>query len=221
MLTQDQPVNVTSNRLVYKGRPAPTYTGNAMLWQEQDDRSRGHDPVDDKTGNLDRVRQRDDCVHVRGNRREDRGKPRRQTTGKADTFVYDDAKRLATYTGKAHINGPQGNVTGDKIELFLKPERSTSWNAPKPTAPRLGRRSARGSGSRTGDHLTYTAADEHYLMIGTPVELIEEKNGTCTLTVGHDGDVQPRNRQRAASMGSGTFPSTPSTLEACPPELKR
>ena len=37
----------------------------------------------------------------------------------ADELLYDDAKHQATYTGNAHMSGPDGDVTADKIELFL------------------------------------------------------------------------------------------------------
>ena len=36
-------------------------------------------------------------------------------------FQYEEAERRATYTGDAHVNGPQGDMTAAKIELYLKP----------------------------------------------------------------------------------------------------
>ena len=36
--------------------------------------------------------------------------------------MYDDAKRLATYTGKAHMIGAEGDRHGEKLELYLKPD---------------------------------------------------------------------------------------------------
>ena len=91
----------------------------------------GHDEVDgdtivvdDKTGNLTargNVRTDDDARRRRSEDEADAS--RRETTATARHFVYDDAKRLATYTGptaQAHLIGAQGDVTAKSIELFLK-----------------------------------------------------------------------------------------------------
>ena len=47
-----------------------------------------------------------------------------ESTATADMLVYEDGKRLATYTtgpsAKAHLFGTQGDLTGDTIKLFLK-----------------------------------------------------------------------------------------------------
>ena len=45
---------------------------------------------------------------------------RRARRATPSTFVYEDAKRLATYTGKAHLVGPTGDSPAEQIELFLK-----------------------------------------------------------------------------------------------------
>ena len=41
------------------------------------------------------------------------------TLGKAQDFKYEEATRRATYTGSAHLSGPQGDLTAEKIELYL------------------------------------------------------------------------------------------------------
>ena len=38
----------------------------------------------------------------------------------ANSFKYEDNERRATYTGDAHLNGPEGDMTARKIELYLK-----------------------------------------------------------------------------------------------------
>ena len=98
-----------------------------------------------------------------------------ETIGTADNFVYEDAKRLATYTStgtvQAHLVGPTGDLTGNRIDLFLKED-----------ANELERLEADGDvttieTNRTGHgrHLTYTAADETYVLVGTPVEVVAKE----------------------------------------------
>ena len=49
------------------------------------------------------------------------GKEKVNSVGTSKTFAYVDAARRATYTGEAHITGPQGDLTSPRVELFLKP----------------------------------------------------------------------------------------------------
>ncbi len=181
VLKANQDVNITANRLQYEGAASrAVYSGNAMLWQD-DAASEGEvatikgDTItlDDKTGNLE----------VNGNAVTDYmldetdaktgQKKRTRTLGQAKTFVFDDKRRLGTYTGNAQLEGAQGNLTAHKIEIFLKAgtnevERLEAYAQGTDVRIKEGKR-------RTyGTHLTYTAADDKYLMIGTPVEVIEE-----------------------------------------------
>ena len=97
--------------------------------------------------------------------------------------MYDEARRLATYTGKAHLIGPEGDVTAEKLELFLvkdanELERAEGYGANGAVIVKEGQRVA------TGARLTYTAKDEKYLMTGTPVEAVEIAKDDCKKSVG-------------------------------------
>jgi lipopolysaccharide export system protein LptA len=218
MFAQDKEANVTSNRLEYT-KTGATYTGNARLWQDKTTINGATILLEEKSGNLTASGGAttffvfEEADAKTGTRR------LVNSTGKAETFVYNDAKRLATYTGKAQIDGSQGNVTGDRIELFLKPkvnelERAEAYGKNRGVVVREGQRLAK------GDHLTYTSVDENYVMTGRPVEVTEEKDGTCTLTVGNRVTFS-RASETARVEGDGTFPHTMKTLPACPAELKR
>jgi len=184
MLKSDQPVTVTSNRLEYDGAAGhAVYTGNARLWQTDTKVNGDTIIVDDKTGNLEartNVRTEmllDDVDATTGAR-----KPT-QSIGEADAFVYDDAKRLATYTGKAHLVGSEGDVTAEKLELFLvsganELERAEGYGANGTVIVKEGTRVA------TGARLTYTAKDGRYLMTGTPVVAVENVAPDCKRSVG-------------------------------------
>ncbi len=184
LLKEDQPVTVTSNRLEYDGAAGhAVYSGNARLWQTDTKVNGDTIIVDDNTGNLEaRVRVRTemtlDDVDPKTNARK-----ATRSIGESDAFFYDDAKRLATYTGKAHLVGAEGDVTAEKLELFLvqganELERAEGYGTNGAVIVKESGRVA------TGARLTYTAKDERYLMTGTPVEAVENSPPDCKKSVG-------------------------------------
>ena len=184
MLKGDQPVTVTSNRLEYDGAAGhAVYSGNARLWQGDTKVNGDTIVVDDKTGNLEaRTNVRTEMTLEELDQKTGVRK-KTPSIGEADNFLYDDAKRLATYTGKAHMIGSEGDVTAEKLELFLvsganELERAEGYGANGGVVVKEGARVA------TGARLTYTAKDERYLMTGTPVEAVENTPPDCKKSVG-------------------------------------
>lgn len=223
VLSGDEPVNVTSNRLNYKGKGTPAeYSGNVTMWQGNDRTIKAPAiAIDDESGNLRATGGVTTSFPIQDANAKGGEKKPQLTIGNSETFTYDDAKRLATYTGKSRISGPQGDVSGDRIELFLKEganelERAEAYGPNGVVQVREANRLA------TGSHLTYTAADDRYLMIGTPVEIVEEKKGTCTRTIGTSVTFN-RATERVTIDGSmsGGIPMQMETLKACPPGLGR
>ena len=98
--------------------------------------------------------------------------------------MYEDAKRLATYTtgptAKAHIVGPQGDLTADTIQLFLKAKQNELERAEADVNVVVieGQRKAK------GEHLTYTSSEETYVMKGNPLEVDRRAPGECSPTLG-------------------------------------
>ena len=106
-----------------------------------------------------------------------------ETIGTADNFVYEDAKRLATYTTtgtvQAHLVGPTGDLTGNRIDLFLKQG-----------ANELERLEADGEvttieTNRTahGRHLDLHRRRQTYVLVGTPVEVVAKEPNSCKQTL--------------------------------------
>ena len=101
------------------------YTGAARLTQPGGTELQADTiEIDDASGNLKaqvkvRTRMMMDDVDPKTKQRTST-----ETIGTADNFVYEDAKRLATYTStgtvQAHLVGPTGDLTGKRIDLFLK-----------------------------------------------------------------------------------------------------
>jgi lipopolysaccharide export system protein LptA len=183
ILQDDEPVNVTANRLEYDGEAGTgTYTGDARLFQGNTHIQAQVIVLDDRTGNLtarERVRT---VMFFEETNQKTKQVELVQTTATGDTLVYTDATRVATYTtgptAKAHIVGTQGDVTADKIDLFLKPgstelERAVSEGN---VVVREGPRTAHGA------HLVYTPADETYVMTGQPVRIEERLPEGCRIT---------------------------------------
>jgi len=185
ILKQDQPVTITSNRLEYDGAAGHAiYSGNSRLWQGETTKINGDTIiVDDKTGNLEaRVNVRTEMMLDEVDPKTNARKATR-STGQSDAFVYDDAKRVATYTGHAHLLGSEGDVTAEKLELFLASganelERAEGYGANGTVIVKEGGRVA------TGARLTYTTKTQTYLMTGTPVEAVETSPEGCKKSVG-------------------------------------
>jgi lipopolysaccharide export system protein LptA len=176
IMKQDQPVNVTSKQLDYDGAAGvATYTGAARLWQDQTQIQGDTIVVDDRSGNLTARGHVSSVMFFDEVDSKTQKKQSVQTTATADQLVYDDAKRLATYTAgptaKAHMVGTQGDVTAEQIQLFLKPGGGEIDRAEADRSVVV-KESFR---TVSGQHLVYTPVDQTYVMTGAPVEIEEKK----------------------------------------------
>jgi lipopolysaccharide export system protein LptA len=179
MLTREEPVNVTAAKLAYDGDAGrATYTGGARLWQGETTIQGDLLELDDKAGNL----------VVKGHARsrlllEATGKDAKKadTLARGDHLLYDNAARKATYEGHADVRGPQGDVSADRIELFLD-ESGRALDHAEAYANVTARFD--GGQRATGERLTYLAAGERYTMTGTPVRILEKVGEGCRETIG-------------------------------------
>jgi lipopolysaccharide export system protein LptA len=135
-------------------------------------------------------------------------KERVRSIGTAEDFSYEESWRRATYIGDAHLSGPQGDMTANKIELYLKPsgdelDRAEAYE--KLTLREQNRKT-------TGLRMTYTTADESYVVTGQPVAIVDEcgretKGRKLTFvkatdTVVVDGGGQVRTQTKSAGKCS-------------------
>ncbi len=200
IMKQDQPVNVTSKQLDYDGAAGvATYTGAARLWQDQTQIQGDTIVVDDRSGNLTSRGHVSSVMFFDETDSKTQKKQPVQTIATADQLVYDDAKRLATYTSgptaKAHMVGTQGDVTAEQIQLFLKPGGGEIDRA------EADRSVVVKENIRTviGQHLVYTPADQTYVMTGAPVE-IEEKKTANECSVSYATEVTFRRDAESTIM---------------------
>ena len=227
LLKQDQPVSVKSNRLDYDGASSQaTYEGNATLWQDDTTIKADRIVVDDKTGNLRAttsvrttmaLTQADNKKPAAGTAAAAKPaapKPAVEpTTIVAEELLYEDAKHRATYTGSAHMSGPNGDVTGDKIELFLA-EQGGQLERAEADGSVVSRQDNRRA---YGKHLTYVAKDDLYTMTGTPVKIYEQTPTNCRITEGTTL-VFDRTLSTTTASGNSTTRQHTRTEPVCPPE---
>jgi lipopolysaccharide export system protein LptA len=193
-----------------------------MLWQENGSRISGDSILlNDKTGNLTaRTTVRTTMMLTDEDPKTKVRKPT-ETHASGDMLVYDDAKRLATYTsaapGTARLTNIQGDMKGNRIDLFLKE-----------SGGELERIEADGTVSvkldtlyATGKHLVYKTIDDTYVLTGDPVVGIQkDSQGACKQT---DGNKMTYRRKEDSLLVEGlsglvNFRSKP--LDACPAEFR-
>jgi LPS export ABC transporter protein LptC len=211
MLKADKPVNITAGDLDYDGTLSKaTYQGKPKLWQGDTTIQGDELTIDNKSGDL----------HVAGSPAATRTmleqgdktdktktkKERVRSIGTSKDFKYEESSHRATYTGDAHLSGPQGDMTADKIELYLKPSGDEIDRAEAYGAMTLREQNR----TTTGERLTYTTSNETYLITGLPVTILDEcgrptEGQTLTFvqatdTVNIDGGDEIRTRTK----GGGT-----------------
>lgn len=223
LMKQDEPVNGVSRELVYTGgeNPSIELTGAVILVQGEKNETqiKGEKiSIDGKTGNLLATGSVISQMVVQDVNPTTKVRETTQSTGYAQQMQYDDALRQVTYTTKAHVIGPQGDLTGETIVLTFGEngqdiERlEASGEVTMKEVDRI----------TTGDQLTYIAAKEEYTVVGkgrlvrmlrTTAEGCKRSEGnTLTFTRGTDTlllEGKPDTRTQTAGDTS------------CPPPLKR
>ena len=220
MLKQDQQVNVTSNRLDYDGVSEATYSGSAMLWQEKSRIAGETIVMNDRTGNLTARGTVSSTMMLQDEDPKTKVRKLTETKARADMLVYDDAKRLATYTATgatpATLKTVQGDMSGKRIDLYLKEggnelERA---EADDNVAVRLETLFA------TARHLVYTAATDTYVLTGDPVISIKkDEQGACKETRGNTVTYERATDRTSVTATTGIATET-KPLPACPAELR-
>jgi LPS export ABC transporter protein LptC len=217
MLKQDQPVIVVADALDYDGAHAKgVYTGAARLVQSDTTIKSETLVIDDKTGDLTASGGVITTTMLEGTAKAGSREPGRDadkdkkvnrapSVATSKDFKYEDVERRLTYTGDAHMNGPEGDMKAAKIELYLKPSGDELERAEAYDALTL-REQER---TTTGSRLTYTTADEKYVVTGAPVTIVDqcerETTGkTLTFIKATDSIVIDGNQQiRTQTKGGG------------------
>lgn len=209
LLKDSEPVNVTANELAFEEDAGKgVYKGKAVLFQGTTSIKADTITLDDKQGDLIASGNVVSVLPIAG--KTEKGSSS-TSTGKAAEFQFQDAKRLAVFNKEAQLDGVQGNLHADRIELRLGPKDNT-----------LERLDAEGKAVRvvlekreaTGTQLTYLPVGEEYRLVGSPVKFVESCRETTgrTLTFFRASDrivVDGNQEQRTQSKGNPNCPEPP------------
>ena len=218
MLKQDQPVQVLAAALDYDGATAlAVYRGAARLFQGDTSIKGDTITIDNKAGNMaasggvttttvletsTSTKPAKDAKDAKNPEATDadtkdaKTKERSPSVATSRDLKYEDATRRLTYTGNAHMSGPDGDMTASRIELYLKPsgdelERAEAYD----------NLTLRGQNRETkGSKMIYTTANETYVITGTPVKIVDQCKRetigrTLTFNKGTDSVVVDGNSQ--------------------------
>ena len=167
LMKQDQPVSGVSSKLNYTGGESGSIEliGSVMLVQgeKSETQIKGEKiTIDGKTGNLLAEGSVISQMFVQDTNPTTKERETTRSTGSGQQMQYDDATRRLTYTTKAHVIGPQGDLTAETIIISLGAngqdiERlEASGNV---THTEIDRRTI-------GDELTYDAMKGEFVVTG-------------------------------------------------------
>lgn len=170
LLSENEPVLVTAEKFafdeqsgggVYSGKPAVLFQAKSGTQIKGDSIT-----INEKVGTLTALGNVVTTLPIAG-KKEDGGTG--TSLARAGEFQFDDAKRRAVFVKQAQLDGVQGNVRADRIELFLAPRDNTleRLEGDGTVTALVEKRTA------TGQKLTYHPSDEKYVLAGTPVRLVQ------------------------------------------------
>jgi LPS export ABC transporter protein LptC len=212
MLKQDQPVQVLADALDYDGGTAlAVYRGAARLFQGDTSIKGETIAIDNKAGNMTAsggvttttvlttstsTKDAKDAETKDADARDAKTKDRTPSVATARDLKYEDATRRLTYTGTAHMSGPEGDMTASRIELYLKPSGDELDRAEAYDNLTLREQNRETRGSK----MIYTTANETYVITGTPVKIVDQCKRetigrTLTFNKGTDSVVVDGNSQ--------------------------
>jgi lipopolysaccharide export system protein LptA len=211
LLGDKDPVNVLSTSLSYdEPKKTAEYTGQARLFQGATSINADKLTLDETKGDLTATGKVVTNLEIR-NKQAEAGVKSKPTIGRAESFNYADDTRMATYTTGAQFDGDQGHLSAGKLELQL----AKSENA-------LDKLDAQGAVTAivdkrtvTGTHLTYSPADDKYVVVGAPVKMVDgecQETSGKTLTFWKASDrvlVDGNNEVRTQTKGGGKCSATP------------
>ena len=181
LVSSTDPVYVTSDELLYDGKTGlALYTGHARLWQGETTVQADSIELDERTADLKASgAARSTFILEEINPATDELEAA-TTIASAHDMHYEEEFRRTTYTDTAHVNGPYGDLTAAKVEMYMGETRGSMDRAEAYEAVKLllNRRIA------TGGRLTYFTDSGQYVMHGTPVQILEDMITECRETLG-------------------------------------
>jgi lipopolysaccharide export system protein LptA/urease beta subunit len=176
LIHQDAPAYAIADTLNYDSATSlAVYKGNAQVWQGDTTIKGDTVVVDDQKGDLSASGRVVSKMVLERVDPTTKAKEQVRSVATAREMVYVDGIRRATYTGDARLNGPEGDLAADRIEVYLAEgcgqiERLEGYGAVTIRTPE-GRKA-------TGVRLTYLAATDEYEITGSPATYEDESGET-------------------------------------------
>ena len=208
VLNDNEPVHILCDTLSFDEETgAGSYAGSARLVQESSGNEIRGDTItmNEKTGVLTANGRVMTLLPLAPAEEGAKG----NSIARAGEFQFDDAKRRATYVKDAHMEGAQGTVRADRIELELA---TTGNDLQQLTANGAVKVNVEGR-EASGQQLVYHPTNAMYVLNGTPVRLIQEcqesTGRTLTFYRGSDNFVVDGNKEIRTQMKGGKCPQSP------------
>jgi lipopolysaccharide export system protein LptA len=215
LLAEKDPVAIVSDTLSYdeKTRKAE-YTGKQIILIQGDTTIRANAlTIDESKGDLT-ANGKVVTTLIIGDGKDDKPQPgvkAKPMIARAEAFTYSDQTRTATYTTTAQLDGEQGNLSANKMELKLAKDDNALERlvANDKVTAIVDKRTV------TGTQLTYSPADDRYVVVGAPVKMVDaecQETSGKTLTFWKASDrvqVDGNNEVRTQTKGGGKCPATP------------
>jgi lipopolysaccharide export system protein LptA len=187
LLASSSPIHVTARAMTAHRSPAVVvYTGNARLWQDAN-------ILEASSIQFDREHR---SVVAQGSEAQPVSTVLVQTekngtvmpvTITSSGLTYTDPKRLARFEGKVQAKGADLTVTAAQMDVYLKPPEQQSSNQVSATPGNIDHIIARNQvvitqpGRRaSGEQLTYTAAEDKFVLTGGPPSIFDAEHGKVT-----------------------------------------
>jgi lipopolysaccharide transport protein LptA len=211
LLSEKEPVQIVAAKLAYdETSKRAEYSGQAKLMQGETRIDGDSLTLDETKGDLIASGKVTTTLVIEDRDQAGDARPK-PTIGRAGSFTYSDQTRTATYTTTAQLDGDQGNLRGDTIEMKLAKSENTleGLEARGQITALVDRRTV------TGADLTYSPADDKYIVNGAPVKMVDadcQETSGKRLTFWKASErviVDGNNEVRTQTKGGGKCPSTP------------
>ena len=211
LLSEKEPVQIVAAKLIYdESSKRADYSGQARLLQGETTIGADSLTLDEAKGDLIATGRVTTTLAIAEKDKASDAKPK-PMIGRAGSFAYSDQTRLATYTTTAQLDGDQGNLRANKIEMKLADGENTldGLDASGQVTALVDKRTV------TGTDLAYSPADDKYIVNGAPVKMIDadcQETSGKTLTFWKASDrviVDGNDEVRTQTKGGGKCPATP------------
>lgn len=169
LLGDKEPVQIIAEALNYdETQRRGEYKGQAVLLQGQTQINADTLTIDESKGDL--IANGKVITSLAIIRKDAKpGTPSPSTIGRGGSFTYTDQGRRATYLTAATLDGENGNLRAEKIEIVLADNENSlaRLEAAEKVTAIVEKRTV------TGARLSYVPGEEKYVVTGTPVIMID------------------------------------------------